>query len=426
MHHIVLAGPAVPGEWAPLVTIGRALEADGHRVTAVIADSAADIVAPSGLEVEPVLGTGDVDIRRLAELHPEMLDLPPGPPLLTFEWIHGFIDPMAGQRNALQGVLDRHPDSVLVANSLFTGAWPTALGAPGRAPLRRLAIGANPLVLASDDTTFLGPVPVTDPAEQVAANRAANAGFADALAAADTRLASNLAALGATRPSPRFLEGIYSLPDAFAALTVPGFEFARSDAPASLRLVGALPADAGTGWTPPEWWEELKSDRPVVVVSQGTYANADLGQLVGPTLRALADEDVLVVVALGRPASGAALHLPVNARAADYIPFGPLFAETDIFITNGGMGGTQQALAAGVPVVVAGDTEDKPGVAARVAAHGVGIDLATGRPDPDRIAEAVRMILSDPSFAERAGALREVYAAHDALGEIRRLVEVAG
>jgi UDP:flavonoid glycosyltransferase YjiC (YdhE family) len=44
----------------------------------------------------------------------------------------------------------------------------------------------------------------------------------------------------------------------------------------------------------------------------------------------------------------------------------------------------------GVPLVVAGDTEDKPEVAARVAWSGVGITLRTGRPRPDRLRAAVR------------------------------------
>ena len=39
-------------------------------------------------------------------------------------------------------------------------------------------------------------------------------------------------------------------------------------------------------------------------------------------------------------------------------------------VTNGGYGGVQQALANGVPLVVAGDSEDKPEVAARVAVVG--------------------------------------------------------
>ena len=57
-------------------------------------------------------------------------------------------------------------------------------------------------------------------------------------------------------------------------------------------------------------------------------------------------------------------------------------------VTNGGYGGVQQALAHGVPLVVAGDSEDKPEVAARVRWSGVGIDLRRGDPSPAQLATA--------------------------------------
>lgn len=42
----------------------------------------------------------------------------------------------------------------------------------------------------------------------------------------------------------------------------------------------------------------------------------------------------------------------------------------DVVVTTGRVGATQQVLAAGVPVVVAGATDDKPFVAACIAARG--------------------------------------------------------
>ena len=92
-----------------------------------------------------------------------------------------------------------------------------------------------------------------------------------------------------------------------------------------------------------------------------------------------------------------------------------------MYITNGGYGGTQQALAAGVPVVVAGVTEDKPAVAARVAQHGLGIDLRTGTPTPEAVAAAVQAVLKDTEMRDNVRKIARVYAAHDALGEIERL-----
>jgi UDP:flavonoid glycosyltransferase YjiC (YdhE family) len=87
-------------------------------------------------------------------------------------------------------------------------------------------------------------------------------------------------------------------------------------------------------------------------------------------------------------------------------------------VTNGGYGGVQQALANGVPLVVAGDSEDKPEVAARVQWSGAGVNLHTGRPSVAMVARAVRRVLTKPSYRERARALQAEIAATDPLGAI--------
>ena len=77
-------------------------------------------------------------------------------------------------------------------------------------------------------------------------------------------------------------------------------------------------------------------------------------------------------------------RLPANVRVERFIPHDRLLPHVDVMVTNGGYGGVQQALAHGVPLVVAGDSEDKPEVAARVHWSGAGVDLRTGRPSPAR------------------------------------------
>ncbi|WP_366053941.1 nucleotide disphospho-sugar-binding domain-containing protein [Microcoleus sp. PH2017_34_RAT_O_A] len=72
--------------------------------------------------------------------------------------------------------------------------------------------------------------------------------------------------------------------------------------------------------------------------------------------------------------------LPENLRLAQFIPFYHLMPYVDVMVTNGGFGGVQIALSHGVPLVVAGATEEKPEIAARVAWGSVGINLKTGRP----------------------------------------------
>jgi len=90
----------------------------------------------------------------------------------------------------------------------------------------------------------------------------------------------------------------------------------------------------------------------------------------------------------------------------------------DVMVTNGGYGGVQQALANGVPLVVAGDSEDKPEVAARVHWSGTGVNLRTGRPSPAMVARAVRGVLDRPTYRARAQALQEQIAASHPLDEI--------
>ena len=147
---------------------------------------------------------------------------------------------------------------------------------------------------------------------------------------------------------------------------------------------------------PPRWWSELDDDRPVVHVTQGTVDNDDLSRLIEPTIEALADEDVTVVVTTGgRDVGDIKVALPSNTHVAEYIPHDVLLPKVDVMVTNGGYGAVQRAVSTGVPLVVAGSTEDKPEVAARVAWSGAGINLKTGTPTPTMIRGAVREILDD-------------------------------
>jgi UDP:flavonoid glycosyltransferase YjiC (YdhE family) len=157
----------------------------------------------------------------------------------------------------------------------------------------------------------------------------------------------------------------------------------------------------------------------VVHVTQGTLDNADLGRLLIPTMTALANDDVLVVGTTGGP-DPAPLRagLPANARLERFVPHDLLLPRVDVMVTNGGYGGVQQALAHGVPLVVAGDSEDKPEVAARVRWSGAGIDLRRGDPSPAQLATAVRTILARPAYRQRAGALQAEIGRADPVGTI--------
>jgi UDP:flavonoid glycosyltransferase YjiC (YdhE family) len=153
-----------------------------------------------------------------------------------------------------------------------------------------------------------------------------------------------------------------------------------------------------------------------VVVTQGTVANLDLGRLIEPALEALVDERVLVVAATGtdREVRG----VPANARVTPFVPFELLLPHTDLLITNGGFGGVQQALAHGVPMVLAGQSEDKLESNVRVAATGAAVNLGTDTPSPIDIRKAVDTVLSQSDYRQNAARLQADYAVSDALDVI--------
>jgi UDP:flavonoid glycosyltransferase YjiC (YdhE family) len=69
----------------------------------------------------------------------------------------------------------------------------------------------------------------------------------------------------------------------------------------------------------------------VVLVIQGTLVNDDLGQLVGPTLTALANEDLTVVASTGGPpVESISAALPPNAKAAAFLPLDRLLPKVSV------------------------------------------------------------------------------------------------
>ncbi|SDI96528.1 UDP-glucoronosyl and UDP-glucosyl transferase [Arthrobacter subterraneus] len=77
----------------------------------------------------------------------------------------------------------------------------------------------------------------------------------------------------------------------------------------------------------------------------------------------------------------------------------------------------------GVPLVVAGQSEEKTEVCARVAWSGAGIDLRTNRAKPDDVAKAVRKVLADPSYGQHAQRIGRAIAESRGVDALVDLVE---
>ena len=202
--------------------------------------------------------------------------------------------------------------------------------------------------------------------------------------------------------------------------TTPAFEFPYRDLPPQIHFVGPMLPPMPGHFELPTWWAELKSGCPVVHVTQGTVAT-DAADLIRPTMQALAEEQVLVIVTTPEPDRLGSL--PTNMRVERMIPHSYLLPHVDVMITNGGYNGVKTALAYGVPLVCAGATEDKPEVCSRVAWSGVGINLKTGSPTSAQVQQAVQEVLRNPTYRQKAEAIQADFARYDSPNEAANLLE---
>ena len=199
------------------------------------------------------------------------------------------------------------------------------------------------------------------------------------------------------------------------------FEYPRRDLPAHVHFVGPLlpPSSRGTEVAP--WLAALGNKRPLVLVNQGTVAT-DPADLVLPAIEAFADDDVDVVTT-GVAPEAVRRPIPANVHVRAFVPFAELLPRVSVAVTNGGFGSVQAALAHGVPLVVAGMSEDKPDIAARVAWSGAGIRLPFRSPSPEVLRGAVHDVLDGSRYRRQAEAFRREIDATDAPRLAAGLVE---
>ena len=178
-------------------------------------------------------------------------------------------------------------------------------------------------------------------------------------------------------------------------MTAEPFEYPRSDWPESVRMVGP------GNWDPPAEPPDAPQDpqRPLVLVTCSTEYQND-GELARTALDALGAEDVdLVVTTAGVDPSQFAA--PPNARVVKFLAHSAVLQHAACVVCHGGMGITQKALGAGVPVCVVPFGRDQLEVARHVELAGAGTRLPAGRLRPDRLRAAVRQAMDRKAGAER-------------------------
>ncbi|NYH77281.1 MGT family glycosyltransferase [Actinopolyspora biskrensis] len=332
-----------------------------------------------------------------------------------------FIDPAPDQMaDLLELVADERPDVLVTDETIFGAGFVRE-----RLGLRQAWTATSVYMFSSRDTApfGLGLFPSTGPwgrARNAMLRLATDHAVLRGLRRHGERVRSRVG-LDPLRTGP--FENIVRPPDLYLMGTVPSFEYPLSDMLAQTHFVGALQSAGSPSGALPSWWADLDGSRPVVHITQGTVAN-DARRLLLPAIQALADEDVMAVATTGVDPEGLDPGtLPDNVRLERFVPHARLLPRTDVMVTNGGYGGVNTALAHGVPLVVAGATEEKHEVGQRVAWAGAGIHLRNRKLSQRDVRDAVHRILTEPSFRARARALREEYRGRGGRAEAADRIE---
>lgn len=166
-------------------------------------------------------------------------------------------------------------------------------------------------------------------------------------------------------------------------------------------------------WSPrlplPAWWgEPVPDQQPTIYVTLGSSGAVKDLELV---LRALADQPVRVIASSA--GAGLSMRLPDNARVAPYLPGEAAAARARLVICNGGSLTTQQALAAGVPVLGIASNMDQFYNMGPLQEIGAGLTLRSDRLNVARVREACMQLLGSASAARAARSLQPLLQPSD-------------
>ncbi|MER7663655.1 macrolide family glycosyltransferase [Streptomyces sp. NPDC096193] len=179
--------------------------------------------------------------------------------------------------------------------------------------------------------------------------------------------------------------------------------------------IGARPADPS--------FPADRLRKPVLYASLGTVFNAD-PRLLRSFATGLASLGGSVVVSTGQTDPTALGPLPGNVLARHFVPQPEVLADTAVFVTHGGMNSVNEAMYAGVPMLVVPQGADQPMVARRVEELGAGLSIRTENVTEDSVRALAERLLHAPRFRAAAATLRA--AQHQAGGYRRAADECEG
>ena len=210
--------------------------------------------------------------------------------------------------------------------------------------------------------------------------------------------------------------------DLYLNILPPGYQPPEVKLPPSIEHIRPSVFDNVSGATLPAWVHELP-DRPTVYASLGTVLNQTAG-VFEKILEGLRDEDINLILTVGRNRDPASFgRQPANVRIERFIPQSLLFPHCDAIVTHGGYNTVMGALSAGLPMLILPMGTDDPFHANYCAGLGVAKALFPIDATAEAMRFAMRELLDDPGYRERAASMQRKIEAMPGTERVRERIE---
>jgi UDP:flavonoid glycosyltransferase YjiC (YdhE family) len=196
------------------------------------------------------------------------------------------------------------------------------------------------------------------------------------------------------------------------------------DWPESVHVTGYFFPDIPSDWKPsPELKAFLEGGDPPVYIGFGSMAGRSPEKLASLILEALAKSGQRGLLLTGW--GGLSANLTTDSVfVVDSAPHSWLFPRMAAVVHHGGAGTTAEGLRAGVPTIVVPFVFDQSFWGARVKTLGLGPDpIPKKHLTADRLANAIRIAVSDPDIKGHANACGEAIRAEDGVDNAVKIIE---
>jgi len=194
-------------------------------------------------------------------------------------------------------------------------------------------------------------------------------------------------------------------PDLVLALFSQVLGTAQKDWPEPTLITGFCfyDADAGNARLPENLEKFVRAGDPPLVFTLGSAAVLAAGNFYEVSAQAAIELGKRAVLLVGgdernRPRTA----LPDSICVAEYAPYSALFPRARLVVHQGGVGTTAQCLHAGKPMLIMPYSHDQPDNARRMERLGVALSIRKPHYTPERVAQRIAQLLSDPSYTQQA------------------------